>query len=95
MAELVVATATAPASLTASAVPGSATLTMTNVPERCSSMNSVPASTARTYVRSGRPTPVVCNVAGASCDVQPGVDDDDTFRVYLDPAGHPFCLCWD
>jgi catechol 2,3-dioxygenase-like lactoylglutathione lyase family enzyme len=19
----------------------------------------------------------------------------DTFRVYADPAGHPFCLCWD
>ena len=27
--------------------------------------------------------------------VQPGVDNDDTFRVYLDPVGHPFCLCWD
>jgi hypothetical protein len=22
-------------------------------------------------------------------DVQPGT----TFRVFLDPAGHPFCLC--
>ena len=20
---------------------------------------------------------------------------DNTWRVYLDPAGHPFCLCWD
>lgn len=20
--------------------------------------------------------------------------DDETFRVYADPAGHPFCLCW-
>ena len=19
----------------------------------------------------------------------------DSFRVFLDPAGHPFCLCWD
>jgi catechol 2,3-dioxygenase-like lactoylglutathione lyase family enzyme len=28
-------------------------------------------------------------------EVQPGIDDGDTFRVYLDPAGHPFCLCWD
>jgi hypothetical protein len=28
-------------------------------------------------------------------DVQPGEADGDTFRVYLDPAGHPFCLCWD
>ena len=28
--------------------------------------------------------------------VQPGDDDpEDDFRVYLDPAGHPFCLCWD
>jgi catechol-2,3-dioxygenase len=24
-------------------------------------------------------------------EVQPG----DNWRVYLDPAGHPFCLCWD
>ncbi|KGM12603.1 glyoxalase [Cellulomonas bogoriensis 69B4 = DSM 16987] len=21
-------------------------------------------------------------------------DTGDTFRVYADPAGHPFCLCW-
>jgi len=21
-------------------------------------------------------------------------DEPDTFRVYADPAGHPFCLCW-
>ncbi|MET9231231.1 VOC family protein [Lentzea sp. NPDC003310] len=21
-------------------------------------------------------------------------DTDDTFRVYLDPVGHPFCLMW-
>jgi catechol-2,3-dioxygenase len=28
--------------------------------------------------------------------VQPGeAEDDGNFRVYLDPAGHPFCLCWD
>lgn len=20
--------------------------------------------------------------------------DEDHFRVYADPAGHPFCLCW-
>ncbi len=24
-------------------------------------------------------------------DTQPG----NQFRVFLDPAGHPFCLCWD
>ena len=28
-------------------------------------------------------------------DVQPGEAAGDSFRVYLDPAGHPFCLCWD
>jgi hypothetical protein len=22
------------------------------------------------------------------------VVDDERFRVYADPAGHPFCLCW-
>jgi catechol-2,3-dioxygenase len=28
--------------------------------------------------------------------LQPGEDEDDgNWRVYLDPAGHPFCLCWD
>lgn len=21
-------------------------------------------------------------------------DEEDNFRVYADPAGHPFCLCW-
>jgi hypothetical protein len=21
-------------------------------------------------------------------------DTPDAFRVYADPAGHPFCLCW-
>jgi catechol-2,3-dioxygenase len=27
--------------------------------------------------------------------IQPGEAAGDQFRVYLDPAGHPFCLCWD
>jgi catechol-2,3-dioxygenase len=27
--------------------------------------------------------------------VQPGEAADGNFRVYVDPAGHPFCLCWD
>ena len=28
--------------------------------------------------------------------VQPGEEEEDgNFRVYLDPVGHPFCLCWD
>lgn len=26
---------------------------------------------------------------------QPGEAAGDSFRVYLDPAGHPLCLCWD
>ncbi len=29
---------------------------------------------------------------------QPGeaeTDEGDGWRVYLDPSGHPFCLCWD
>jgi predicted enzyme related to lactoylglutathione lyase len=32
---------------------------------------------------------------GASV-LQEARDDDapDTFQVYADPAGHPFCLCW-
>jgi hypothetical protein len=28
-------------------------------------------------------------------DLQPGIDEDSNWRVYLDPVGHPFCLCWD
>jgi catechol 2,3-dioxygenase-like lactoylglutathione lyase family enzyme len=24
-----------------------------------------------------------------------GDEEDDNFRVYADPAGHPFCLVWD
>jgi catechol 2,3-dioxygenase-like lactoylglutathione lyase family enzyme len=27
--------------------------------------------------------------------VQPGEAEGESWRVYLDPAGHPFCLCWD
>ena len=26
---------------------------------------------------------------------QPGEAAGENFRVYLDPVGHPFCLCWD
>ncbi len=28
--------------------------------------------------------------------LQPAADNDgpDSFQVYADPAGHPFCLCW-
>lgn len=28
-------------------------------------------------------------------EVQPGEDEGGNWRVYLDPAGHLFCLCWD
>ena len=30
----------------------------------------------------------VLSIGAVKCDVQPG----ETFRVFLDPAGHPFCL---
>ncbi|WP_238694254.1 VOC family protein [Nocardioides daphniae] len=39
--------------------------------------------------------PQVLALGAMKHDVQPGVEAGDTFRVYLDPAGHPFCLCWD
>jgi len=39
--------------------------------------------------------PLVLDLGATKHDVQPGEADDGNFRVYLDPAGHPFCLCWD
>lgn len=39
--------------------------------------------------------PQVLAIGATKHDVQPGEADGGTFRVYLDPAGHPFCLCWD
>ncbi len=39
--------------------------------------------------------PEVLAIGATRHEVQPGEADGDTFRVYLDPAGHPFCLCWD
>jgi catechol-2,3-dioxygenase len=42
-----------------------------------------------------RAEPAVLAIGATKHEVQPGDADDDTFRVYLDPAGHPFCLCWD
>jgi hypothetical protein len=39
--------------------------------------------------------PRVLALGATRHDVQPGEADGDRFRVYLDPAGHPFCLCWD
>ena len=38
--------------------------------------------------------PAVLALGARRHDVQPGESDGDTFRVYLDPVGHPFCLCW-
>ena len=37
----------------------------------------------------------VLALGAAKHDVQPGDDGASGFRVFLDPAGHPFCLCWD
>jgi catechol 2,3-dioxygenase-like lactoylglutathione lyase family enzyme len=39
--------------------------------------------------------PRVLALGATKHDVQPGQAAGDSFRVYLDPAGHPFCLCWD
>ena len=39
--------------------------------------------------------PRVLALGATRHEVQPGEVDGDPFRVYLDPAGHPFCLCWD
>ena len=39
--------------------------------------------------------PQVLALGATRHEVQPGEADGDRFRVYLDPAGHPFCLCWD
>jgi catechol 2,3-dioxygenase-like lactoylglutathione lyase family enzyme len=35
----------------------------------------------------------VLALGAVKTDVQPS--EDDAFRVFLDPAGHPFCLCVD
>ena len=37
----------------------------------------------------------VLALGATKASVQPGEPSGDSFRVYLDPAGHPFCLCWD
>lgn len=39
--------------------------------------------------------PHVLALGATKHPVQPGEAAGDTFRVFLDPAGHPFCLCWD
>jgi hypothetical protein len=37
--------------------------------------------------------PRVLALGARKHETQPGADSN--WRVYLDPAGHPFCLCWD
>jgi catechol-2,3-dioxygenase len=37
--------------------------------------------------------PKVLALGARRHEVQP--PDEEKWRVYLDPAGHPFCLCWD
>jgi catechol-2,3-dioxygenase len=37
----------------------------------------------------------VLALGAARTGLQPGIEEDANWRVYLDPAGHPFCLCWD
>lgn len=39
--------------------------------------------------------PELISLGATKHDVQPGGAAGAPFRVYLDPAGHPFCLCWD
>lgn len=39
--------------------------------------------------------PRVLSLGAVMHAAQPGEAEVDQFRVYLDPAGHPFCLCWD
>ena len=40
-----------------------------------------------------RAEPEVLALGATRADTQPGADEN--WRVYLDPVGHPFCLCWD
>jgi glyoxalase superfamily protein len=39
--------------------------------------------------------PQVLALGARRTELQPGIDEDSNWRVYLDPVGHPFCLCWD
>ncbi|WP_017976957.1 VOC family protein [Actinopolyspora halophila] len=36
----------------------------------------------------------LAGAVGAARLPQPADESDANFRVYADPAGHPFCLCW-
>ena len=37
--------------------------------------------------------PKVLALGARKHEMQP--PDEEPWRVYLDPVGHPFCLCWD
>lgn len=37
----------------------------------------------------------VLAIGARRTELQPSIDEDANWRVYLDPVGHPFCLCWD
>ena len=39
--------------------------------------------------------PQVLALGARRTEFQPGIDEDSNWRVYFDPVGHPFCLCWD
>ena len=39
--------------------------------------------------------PAALAIGARRHEVQPGEEEGEPFRVYLDPVGHPFCLCWD
>jgi catechol-2,3-dioxygenase len=42
-----------------------------------------------------RVEPEVLALGARRHEVQPAEEKNEGWRVYLDPAGHPFCLCWD
>ena len=35
---------------------------------------------------------LILKIGAVKSSIQPSSDPDDNFRVYFDPAGHPFCL---
>lgn len=37
----------------------------------------------------------VLAIGARRTELQPGIEESANWRVYLDPVGHPFCLCWD
>jgi len=35
---------------------------------------------------------LILKIGAVKSSIQPSLNPDDNFRVYFDPAGHPFCL---